>query len=385
MTKRIKVFLWIAIGAAVVAAFAITAERRLRPKEVESIEAVQSAEGVPVDYVVARAARIADWRAFVGVAEGFHQIDLTADYRTRVSAVHAAVGEEVTKGRVIVSLDQYDPTRIMVNLETARAQYGTARRDSVRMEELYKSGAVSEQQLDNARAEAVRARASYNTARRAVQLDSPITGMVTALYVEGGDYAEAAEILATVASLDRMRIPLDVGSAERRLIKVGQEVRLPLARDLGAGVEGSSGLEFLMGTVANVSLSADPETRLYRVDLVLENPDHVLKPGAPVTPEIKVAWSDSGTVVPRTALLEQSDGKSLYVVAGSENDRRAELRGVRAGLSSGPLVAVEDGLAPGEWVVVWGQGKLKDGIKIALHDDITSEYFGLGTPEGRSR
>lgn len=385
MRKRSKVVIWIAIAIAVTAVFAATADRRLRKEKYESIADVQKTEGIPVDYVVTRATPVEDWRRFVGTAEGFDQIDLTADYRTRISGVHARVGDEVRKGKVIVSLDEFDPSRIMANLESARAQYRTARRDSLRMEDLYASGAISEQDLDHARAQTDAARATFNMARRAVRLDSPISGIVTALYVEGGDYADAGQILATVSSYDRIRVRLDVSDEDRRLIKAGQDVSLALSRG-ARPIEDSPGpAGSLAGFVSSVSLSADPETRLFRVDLVVGNPDHLLKPGSLVSPRIKVAGAYASPAVPKVALFEQDGRSVLYVVTGPEGDRRAELRELAPGPTGGGLVAIESGVARGDLVVVWGQTKLKDGVKVALHKDVTSEYFEDATAEGGSR
>jgi RND family efflux transporter MFP subunit len=385
MRKRTKAILWIAVAIMIVAVFATTAERRLRKDEIESIESVQRSEGIPVDYVVSRATYIADWKRFVGMAEGLEQINLTADYRTRVRSVHSRVGDRVRAGEVIVSLDQYDPMVSAVNLETAGALYRTARRDSARMEELYSSGAISEQQLDYARAEADRARASYNTARRAVELDSPIAGVVTAVYVVGGQYADAGQVLATVSSYRRVKVSLDVSESERDLIRAGQEVRLPLRPSAVAdGVEPRDP-RALKGVVAEASLSADPETRLYRIDLILDNPDLRLQPGSLVKPSIRIASSDSLPVVPSLSLMQAGEEETVYVIVGAEGDERAELRTVRTGITSGSLVAVEYGLRPGEWVVVWGQGKLKDGSKVLVHDDLTSEYYGPDESAGGSR
>ncbi len=385
MRRRTKVVLWIAVGAVVVFLFAATAARRLRTEDTQSIESVQSAEGVPVDYVLAQATPIAHWMRFAGVAEGFGQVELVSDYRTRVSRVHVDVGDEIAAGKVVISLDEYDPTRIMVNLETARAQYTTARRDSARMEALYESGAISQQQLDHAGAEADAARAAYNTARRAVRLDSPISGIVTAVYVEEGEYADAGQILATVASLDETRIPLDVSPTQRAGLEPGQTVRVFPGKGLGTG-EGEAGRERpLYGTVTKVSLSADPETRLFRVELVVRNPGHVIKPGSLVEPEIKIASCDSCPVVPETALVEINGIKAVYVITGSQGDETAELRDVVPGISWEGLLAITRGIDPGERVVVWGQGKLRDGLKTKPHNDLTSQYFAAGVGGERSK
>jgi membrane fusion protein (multidrug efflux system)/multidrug efflux system membrane fusion protein/cobalt-zinc-cadmium efflux system membrane fusion protein len=205
-----------------------------------------------------------------------------------------------------------------------------------------------------------------------VQLDSPISGVLTALYVASGEYAEAGEILATVSSYRRIKIALDVSETDIAIIRKGQEVRLPLTNGAHDGTKGGN---YLQGTVANVSLSADPESRLFRVDLVVENPDGITKPGSLVSPQIKVAASGGGPAVPESSLLTVNGLDMVYVIVESDQSHHAELREITTGIGDGSLLAVTNGLRQGEWVVVWGQRKLSDSQKVKLHEDVTNEFF----------
>ncbi|MCK4546107.1 MAG: efflux RND transporter periplasmic adaptor subunit [Candidatus Eisenbacteria sp.] len=386
MSRGAKVGLWVLVIAVVAVVFGVTGVRRLQKEEVQSIESVQEREGIPVDVVRTETMPVEDWREFVGVAEGYDQVDLMAPFRTRVEKVHAEVGDEVPAGKVIVSLDTYDPARIAMNLRTAETQYETARVDSLRIEELFRSGAVSQQEVDHVRAATEAARAHYRTARRAVELDTPISGIVTAVNVDDGDYAADEQILATVSSYDRVRIRLEVSEAERALIQVGLAVRLrPGRRGMGArgcSSDPSASLDpaedslLLRGSVAKAALSADPQTRLFAVEVVVDNVGRVLRPGALVTPEILVASVDDRPVIPPAAVLQHDGREFIYVVDGPEGNRRARLRDIRRGVGNGAFVAVSDGLVSGEWVVVWGQNNLEDGAKVKIHADLTEERFG---------
>lgn len=388
MTLRAKTGIWIVAAVVVAALFVVTGARRLQKEEVESIESVQETEGIPVDVVRSQVLRVEDWREFVGVAEGCDQVDLIAPFRTRVCKVHARVGEEVPAGSVIVSLDPYDPAHFAMNLEAAEKQYETATQDSIRMEELFKSGAISQQDLDHARSATAAARAHYLTARRAVELDTPVSGIVTAVGVEGGDYAASEQTLATVSSYDRVRIRLSVSGAERWLIEVGQSVRL----ELDARRSGTKGCTIgntvgerlvgdgaaLRGSVVKAALSADPASRLFEVEVVVENPDHLLRPGTLAAPQILVASTDDQPVVPPIAIMKHNDRQRLYVIEDSSRHPVARLRSVVRGVENGALVAITEGLSPGEVVVVWGHNKLHDGARVRIHSDLTADYCESG-------
>ena len=385
MSRGAKTGIWIIILIIIVALFAMTAVRRLDKEEILSIRDVQESEGIPVDIMRTRVLPIEDWREFAGVAEGYEQVNLVAPFRTRVEGVHVRVGDEVTAGKVIISLDPYDPTRFAMNLRTAETQYRTAKQDSIRLEELYKRGAISQQELDHARASTEVARAQYLTARRAVELDTPISGVVTAVNVEAGDYAPGEETVATIASYDRIRIPLELSESERALVKEGQSVRLVL--DEGrSGTKGCPGQEttstetapLLEGEVVKVALSADPASRLFSVEVVLDNSRHLLRPGTLVTPKIRVASTENQPLLPPGAILRHDGFDRIFVVDESGAHPVARLREVSRGLENGVFVAIPSGLSSGEKVVVQGQNKLKDGILVKIHADVTAEYFESG-------
>jgi RND family efflux transporter MFP subunit len=359
MKRRAKIGAWVIVIAGLVVLFVVTGARRLEKEPVKSIESVQKAEGIPVDVVKAQAVTLENWRKFVGVAEGYEQVNLVAPFRTRVSRVHVTLGQEVRPGTVLISLDPYDPAWAGMNLETARAGYETARQDSLRVEELFKTGAVSQQDLDHTRAATAGARAHYTTARRAVELDTPISGMVTALNVNAGDYAVSEQTLATVASYGRIRVPLEVSETDRALVQAGQPVRLHY------------GDRVLEGKVVKVALSADPSSRLFAIEVVIENGEHLLKPGSLVTPEILVARTDARPVVPPDAIIKSDGEEYVFVVDQSGTAAVARLRQVVRGIESGTMTAIDQGVAPGDVVVIWGQNNLKDGARVKIHEDLT--------------
>lgn len=385
MSKSMKTALWVMAAAILVIAFVVTGTRRLRRETVESIEQIQERLGVPVDVVTARVAIVEDWREFTGIAKGIEQVDLISDYRSRVTEVRAEVGDEVRKGAIIVSLDQFDPARFATNLQTLQASYDAAQKDSIRIEELYKTGAVSVQDLDRVRAATQAARSAYVMSGRAVRLDTPISGVVTATYVNSGDYADAGQVVATVASFDRIRVSLTVSASERTYIEAGQPVRIRLrghSVSTWSGPRGNTPSDSastphevtLKGEVTKAALSADADSRLFKVDIAVQNTDRLLKPGMLVSPEILVASSSELPTVPPTALFQRNGTQLAYVVAAHGDSMRADLRSVIPGVRNGRLVAIARGITAGERVVMVGQNKLEDGRRVAIHADLTEEY-----------
>ncbi|MDD1744028.1 MAG: efflux RND transporter periplasmic adaptor subunit, partial [Methanomassiliicoccales archaeon] len=199
--------------------------------------------------------------------------------------------------------------------------------------------------------------------RRAVELDTPISGVVTALNVNAGDYAASEQTLATVASYGRIRIPLEVSETDRGLVQVGQPVRLRY------------GERQLEGQVVKVALSGDPSSRLFAIEVVIENGERLVKPGALVTPESLVARTDAKPVVPPDAIIKSDGEEHVFVVDQSGTASVAKLRQVVRGIDSGSMTAIDQGITPGDVVVVWGQSNLEDGVRVKIHEDLTAGTY----------
>ncbi len=364
MSRGAKIFLWILFLALVVLVFVWQGRARLQKDEVLGIEDVQTENGIPVDVVVAPVRTLEDWRRFTGVAEGWEQVDLLSDFRTRVVDVQGCLGEEVSAGQLIVSLDPSDPSRIMMNRDAARAQYLSAKADSGRIEALYAQGAVSLQSLEQVRAMTTAARVVWEGASKAVDLRTPISGIITSLSAEVDRYAESGAVVATIASLDRIRLHIALSTRERDELREGQPARI-LISDGG----------YLAGSVHKLALSADSETRLYDAEVAIENPAHRLRPGMLLAVEILVDENRDLPVLPTTALIRR-DGKLFCYVAERGDPSLAILREITPGIQGDRLMAAASGLSAGERVVVSGQSKLEDGVKVAIHSDLSTTYYG---------
>jgi len=125
--------------------------------------------------------------------------------------------------------------------------------------------------------------------------------------------------------------------------------------------------------VQRISLSADPDTRLYRVELLLDNPDLRVQPGSLVSPEILVSFSDELPAVPASAVFSADGREYVYAIVREGDHYEARLRLIEAAARNASLVAVRSGVAEGETVAVWGKEKLQDGTKVWLRETVGYE------------
>ena len=131
------------------------------------------------------------------------------------------------------------------------------------------------------------------------------------------------------------------------------------------------------GTLAAVDNQIDTSTGTIKLKAQFDNTDDALFPDQFVTARLKMHTVSGATLVPSASVQRGAPGTFVYVVNA---DSTVSLRKLILGPASGDLVSVQDGVKPGEKVVVDGLDKLRDGAQVALIADNTRGAAAPGTP-----
>jgi membrane fusion protein, multidrug efflux system len=191
--------------------------------------------------------------------------------------------------------------------------------------------------------------ASKSMADTAVR--APFDGLVAERAVSVGDYVTKGARVATVVSIDPLRVELTVPEQAIAQIKVGQPVKLT--------VDAYPGEQFT-GTVRFVSPSLRIDQRALTVEAVAPNKDGRLKPGLFATALIQRGSPAPALTVPETAIETVSGTSRVYVV----KDGKAEERIVTVGEQVGNQVEITTGLSKGEHIVAEPRGRVADGMAV---------------------
>jgi RND family efflux transporter MFP subunit len=125
----------------------------------------------------------------------------------------------------------------------------------------------------------------------------------------------------------------------------------------------------LEGRITRISPSADPSSRVFEVEAALANPEGRLKVGMLATLSLGDAAPAPSLYVPLAAVVRpagDSTGYAVYIVRDSAGAAAARLRPVRLGEVSGNLIAVRQGLAQGDRVIVRGATLVADGQAVQV-------------------
>jgi membrane fusion protein (multidrug efflux system) len=311
----------------------------------KGVERGSAAEIVPVEVSVAVQKDLIVTKTYSGTLEGEEQANIVAKISERVTGIKARVGESVGANKVIITLDK---SGAQSQYYQAEATFKNSEKTLERMKSLFAEGAISQQSLDGAQTAYDVAKANYDAARSAVDLWTPIAGVVTAVNVNNGDLATPGAVLATIARIDKMKVTCNINETDVVNLALGQKVKVFMESRPEAQVDGQ---------IVQLSKSADIRSRTFEIKaLFINTPDRWFKPGLFCKVNVQISPREKSLVVPTLAV--QSDGTTnmLYVVRNG----RAYQKVVHAGMTDGQHIAILEGIAVGDTVATIGVTNLRD-------------------------
>lgn len=176
-------------------------------------------------------------------------------------------------------------------------------------------------------------------ALRTLPYRAPVDGIVLEKTAVRGMRFGAGDTLFRIADLSKVWVIAEVFEQDLGNIKLGQTARMAFNAMPGRSFE---------GTVSFVYPTLMAESRTAKVRIEMTNPDNVLKPNLYATVEIDTAAA-MALAVPDSAVLDTGNRRIVLVEVG---DGRYSPRAVKTGARGDGWIAIEDGLAEGERVVV---------------------------------
>lgn len=310
-------------------------------------------------------------RAF-GLVEASHTVNVVSQVTGLVREVHFAEGDAVRAGDLLFTVDTraVRASLAAIQAQVARDQVvaNQARVEAERFRRLRQEGVASEIELTQAEAAAASAAAAVSMGRAQVQganlnvsftrVTAPIDGRTGALLVHAGNVVQASDsrVLVVIRCVKPVQIKFSVPQ------EYFTKIRERLARatlNVRATPRGSRG-EPAVGTLKFMENAVDSSTGTLALKATFPNADERLWPGAAVDVALELDVDRAAVVAPDAAIQAGQDGTYAYVV----RDGKAVRRPVKVARSSAEVALVSEGLTPGERVVIDGQIRLRDGVRV---------------------
>lgn len=314
--------------------------------------------------------------SFTATVEAIEGVEVQARIQGFIEEVLFTPGQMVKAGDQLFTIepDQYNAevSAAQASVAQAEAQRVRAQSEAARQQELVNRRATAEVNLEQAQADFRVAEANVTAAQAGLDLAeinqsyttivSPITGKIgRALITKGNFVGPSAGSLAQIVQLDPIRVVFSV--PEQLLLDMQQSgVAKTGAETVTFNLMLANGTEYAQpGTLEYVDNQVDPATGSVAVRIVYQNPEAFLLPGQFVTMVIAEKDPKSLPVVPQTAVLQDREGRYVFVV--KDDNTVAQTR-----ITTGPRVetgwAVTEGLQGGEQVVIEGVQRLQNGMTV---------------------
>ncbi len=307
-------------------------------------------------------------RSFVGTIRPRIESDLGFRVPGKVAKRLVEVGTLVEAGQPLALLDEIDlglqAEQANAELSAANGVVAQASAAETRAKDLRQKGWSTDAQLDQARAAADEARARLNRAERSVELtknslsyarlvaDAP--GVVTATLIEPGQVVSAGQTAIRVARL-----------AEKEVVVAIPETLLARAKSGDAQVSiWSESNKNYVAKLRELAPSADPATRTYLAKFSIPDAGDAVQLGMTATLILSDPASERVARLPLSALFNQGNGPSVFVVDG--NTGAITLKPVSVKSYERNDVLISGGVDEGASVVALGVQKLDPAQKVKI-------------------
>jgi RND family efflux transporter MFP subunit len=283
-------------------------------------------------------------------------------------------GDWARKGTVlaVVRQDSYKDKlgQAQAQLSRAQAEREKAKLSFDRVSALYSAQSATKPDLDSATAQLDSTTASVSgaeaqagearTALADCSLRAPFDGWIVKRIVDAGSFVGPATNGFTIANTRTVKAVFGVPDTSIGRVKVGQS--LTITTDALS--------QLFRGRVTSISPAADPKSRVFSVELTIDNPKNLLKSGMIATLALDGAHlPQSVSVVPLSAVIrdpQKTDGFAVMIATGDSEIESAHIRSVQLGSVYGNMIGITSGLQSGEKVITTGVTLIKNGASVRV-------------------
>jgi RND family efflux transporter MFP subunit len=283
-------------------------------------------------------------------------------------------GDWAKQGTILALVHQQDYQdklrQAEAQLFAKQAEYDKAKLSFDRISELYAAQSATKPDYDSAKAQLDSTTASVNSAKAEISeaqaaleycsLRAPFDGWIVKRSVDVGSLVGPATEGFTISDTRSVKVVFGVPDLAISGVRLGQ--RLTVTTDAFPRA--------LYGRIATISPSADLKSRVYSVEVVIQNPQNRLKSGMIATLALgNEELSKPVNAVPLEAVVRdpQKPGAFAVMIAdGTGDTATAHLRPVEIGDAYGNKVAILKGLDTTQRVITTGVSLLRDGDSIRL-------------------
>lgn len=305
-------------------------------------------------------------RNYSGRSVSYREMQLSFRVGGKIADLPVDTGQILKKGALVARLEDRDLQlqldRLSAELDSAGSRLRLADRQFERMHNLHENENVARNSLEKAQADAESARAQHEAIQKQLNLAennlayatliAPEDGTILGKFVERSQMVAAGQPVVLFSQAGELEVSIAVPEAHIGRIFIGQQADIHFDHRPG---------KLFPGSISEVGVAADAGGA-YSVKVTVNDPQSDLRPGMLATATITFEGGRTGTTLPATAVTGEDDRRIVWVVA----DGVVRKRQVEVGPLVGGNILVYSGVSEGDKIVVLGQNRLREGMKVTV-------------------
>ena len=317
-------------------------------KKTETVEVTVADPTVSVAQVFVR--EVPQEAVYTSTVQAYVKNNIAPQMAGRITKINVEIGDFVKEGQILAEIDKAQLLQAQLQLQNQEVELQ-------RLKSLYEEGGLSQSDYDAIQMQ-------YNVLKTQVEnlidnttLRSPINGVVTARNYDVGDMYAMSMPVITVEQIVPVKLLVGVSETDYSKVKKGDSVVVT--------ADAIPGKTFY-GKVNRIYPTVDPATRTFTVEVKIDNNYKTLRPGMFVRATINFG-TNTNVVIPDVAVVkQQGSGERFVYVLNADNT--VTYKKVVLGRRMGAEYEVLEGLEDGDRIVIGGQIRLKDGVKVIVNE-----------------
>lgn len=317
-------------------------------KKTETVEVTVADPTVSVAQVFVR--EVPQEAVYTSTVQAYVKNNIAPQMAGRITKINVEIGDFVKEGQILAEIDKAQLLQAQLQLQNQEVELQ-------RLKSLYEEGGLSQSDYDAIQMQYNVLKTQVDNLIENTTLRSPINGVVTARNYDVGDMYAMSMPVFTVEQIVPVKLLVGVSETDYSKVKKGDSVVVT--------ADAIPGKTFY-GKVNRIYPTVDPATRTFTVEVKIDNNYKTLRPGMFVRATINFG-TNTNVVIPDVAVVkQQGSGERFVYVLNADNT--VTYKKVVLGRRMGAEYEVLEGLEDGDRIVIGGQIRLKDGVKVIVNE-----------------
>ncbi|MGN0190276.1 MAG: efflux RND transporter periplasmic adaptor subunit [Candidatus Cryptobacteroides sp.] len=338
-----KIFTYVSVAAVLAAAVSCG-----NGKGKQDVSQTENEEAPLVSVVTAGRQAVPQESIYSSSVEAYAKNNIAPQQSLRIRKINVEVGDFVKEGQILAEMDG-------LQLQQAELQMKNNETEYQRLKGLFEAGGLSQSDLDAMELSYKVSKTTYENLLDNTILRSPINGVISARNYDKDDLYSMGQPIYTVEQIAPVKLLVGISESEYSQVKKGNEVQI--------SVDAFPGKTF-KGTINRVYPTINQLTHTFNVEVIVPNRDYLLRPGMFARVTVRFGVNNS-VVIPDTAVIKQTGSGERFVYV-LNSDGTVTYQNVKLGIRMGNEFEILSGIEEGDKVVIDGQARLRDGIKVRL-------------------